>query len=391
MSATSDPQTMRACVLHDVRSLEVRDVPRPRPGPHDVLLRVAAVGLCGTDLHIFSGEANYNTDERGQPIPLARSPQILGHEIAGVVEAVGSDVDDLREGDRVAIDQGLNCVSRHREWLCEYCSTGDSHQCEYYREHGIVGLPGGLAEYLAVPAVNAVRIESDLDLTEAAMTEPLGCIVHSSDAMIRATSARYSLRATEVERRVRAVLIFGAGPAGLLFTQYLRKVVGFDGLLLVSEPNARKRELAAGFGAEGIDPGAVDLVEVVAERTNGRRAEVVIDASGAGRVFSLIPGVVRKQGTVLLYGHGHGGVDLSALNSVQFLEPTLISPAGASGGFDADGRPTTYSRALGLIERGSVVVEPIITNRYGALESVSQALTADYYGPDYVKGVVRLR
>lgn len=391
MSATTDPPTMRACVLHDVRRLEVREVPRPRPGPRDVLVRVAAVGLCGTDLHIFSGEANYNTDERGEAIPLALRPQILGHEIAGVVEAIGSDVDDLCAGDRVAVDQGLNCVSRHREWLCEYCATGDSHQCENYREHGITGLPGGLAEYLAVPAVNAVKIESDLDLTEAALTEPLGCVVHSSDALLRATGARYSLRAPEVDRRVRAALIFGAGPAGLLFAQYLRKVVGFEGLLLVSEPNAKKRELAAGFGAECIDPGAADLVEVVAERTDGRRAEVVIDASGAGQVFALIPSVLRKQGTVLLYGHGHGGVDLSALNSVQFLEPTLVSPVGASGGFDVDGRPTTYTRALGLIERGTVQVRSIITNQYRELESVSQALTADYYQPDYVKGVVRLR
>jgi threonine dehydrogenase-like Zn-dependent dehydrogenase len=390
MSATTDPQTMRACVLHDVRRLEVRDVPRPKTGPRDVLVRVAAVGLCGTDLHIFGGEANYNTDERGQPIPLARRPQILGHEVAGVVEATGSAIDDLRQGDRVAIDQGLNCRSRHRRSLCEYCATGDSHQCEHYAEHGITGLPGGLAEYLVVPAVNAVKIESDLDPVEAALTEPLGCVVHASDLVARATGARYSLAADELERRVRAVLIFGAGPAGLLFTQYLRKVVGFEGPLLVSEPNAGKRALAARFGAEGIDPGAADLAEVVAERTSGRRAEIVIDASGAGRVFALIPGVLRKQGTVLLYGHGHGGVDLSALNSVQFLEPTIISPVGASGGFGADGRPSTYTRALGLIEDGTVLVRPIITNRYTALESVSQALTADYYEPDYVKGVVRL-
>jgi threonine dehydrogenase-like Zn-dependent dehydrogenase len=389
MSATTDRQTMRACVLHEVRRLEVRDVPRPRPGPHDVLLRVAAVGLCGTDLHIFGGEANYSSDERGRPIPLARRPQILGHEIVGVVEATGSDIDDLREGDRVAIDQGLNCRSRHREPLCEYCATGDSHQCEHYGEHGITGLPGGLAEYLVVPAVNAVKIESDLDPVEAALTEPLGCVVHAADAAGRAT-ARYSIGAAERERRVRAVLIFGAGPGGLLFTQYLRKVVGFEGSLLVSEPNAKKRALAASFGAEAIDPASVDLVEVVAERTGGRRAEVVIDASGAGLVFPLIPGVLRKQGTVLLYGHGHGGVDLSALNSVQFLEPTLVSPVGASGGFGVDGRPSTYARALGLLEGGTVLVRPLITNRYTALDSVSQALTADYYDPDYVKGVVRL-
>jgi L-iditol 2-dehydrogenase len=379
---------MRACVLHDVRSLEVRDVRRPEPGPRDVLVRVGAVGVCGTDLHIFSGEANYSADERGQPIPLRERPQILGHEIAGVVEAAGSEVGDLGAGDRVVVDQGLNCRSRHRASMCEYCATGDSHQCEFYGEHGITGLPGGLAEYLVLPAVNAVRVESDLDVVEAALTEPLACVVHSSGAVARASGARYALGAAEPGRRVRAVLVFGAGPAGLLFIQYLRRAAGFDGPLLVSEPSAAKRALATECGAEAIDPNAVDLVSIVAERTGGRRVEYVVDASGAGQVFTVIPGVLRKQGTILLYGHGHRGADLTALNSVQFLEPTLVSPVGASGGFEADGRPSTYRQALRLIEKGTIQVAPFITHRYRSLEEVPRAFTNDYHDPAYVKGVV---
>ena len=134
---------MRAAVLVDVGRIELRDVPCEDPGPRDVLVRVTAVGLCGTDFHIFAGHANYNRDERGRPIPLAREPQILGHEVAGVVEAAGASVRDLRPGERVVIDQGRNCVSAARSPLCEYCATGDSHQCESYREHGITGLPGG--------------------------------------------------------------------------------------------------------------------------------------------------------------------------------------------------------------------------------------------------------
>src|ERR1700687_2663855 len=179
MTGKADTKTMRACVLHDVRCLEVRDVPRPTPGPRDVLVRVVAVGLCGTDLHIYAGEANYNTDDRGQPVPLARQPQILGHEIAGEVVAARGEVKDLREGDRVAIDPGLHCVSRHRAALCEYCATGDSHQCEHYAEHGITGLPGGLAEFVAVPFVNALVVESDLVAAHAVLTEPPAGIVPS--------------------------------------------------------------------------------------------------------------------------------------------------------------------------------------------------------------------
>jgi L-iditol 2-dehydrogenase len=389
-TASEATATMRASVLYDVGRMEVRDVPRPGVGPHDVLVRVAAVGLCGTDLHIFGGEANYNTDDRGRPIPLAEHPQVLGHEITGVVEEAGAEVRDLATGDRVVVDQGLNCVSARRPVRCEFCATDASHQCEFYLEHGITALPGGLADYIAVPAVNAVGLEADLDPAEAALAEPLGCVVHACDMVARARGARYSLGADDPARRVRAALVFGAGPAGLLFAQFLRSVLGFDGLLLVSEPNARKRALAEAFGAEAVDPRSVDVVEAVAERTAGRRAELVIDASGAGQVFPVIPGVLRTQGTALLYGHGHGGVDLSALNGVQFVEPTLVTSTGASGGFDADARPSTYRRALRLIEEGRVETRRLVTHRYRSLDAVPHALTADYYAPEYVKGVVIL-
>jgi L-iditol 2-dehydrogenase len=391
MSASSPTAaTMRASVLCDVGRVEVRDVPRPQVGPHDVLVRVSAVGLCGTDVHIFGGEANYNTDERGQPVPIARHPQILGHEITGVVQQTGAEVGDVREGDRVALDQGLNCVSQRRDPLCEYCASGDSHQCEFYREHGITGLPGGLAEWIAVPAVNAVRVESDLEPIHAALTEPLACIVHASDMVERARDARYALGAADPARRVRAALIVGAGPAGLLFAQYMRRVLGFDELLLVSEPNARKRALAEAFGAEAIDPRSQDLVGAVIEKTGGRRVEYLIDASGAGQIFPLIPGLIRKQATVLLYGHGHAGVDLSVLNSVQFKEPTLVAPIGASGGFDEDGRSSVYRRALRLLEQREVEVAPFISHRYTSLDAVQGALEADFREPDYTKGIVEL-
>jgi L-iditol 2-dehydrogenase len=103
-----------------------------------------------------------------------------------------------------------------------------------------------------------------------------------------------------------------------------------------------------------------------------------------------MPRVLRKQGTVLLYGHGHSGVDLSVLNNLQFLEPLLVSPVGASGGFEPDGRPTTYRRALGLLETGRVKVGSLITHRYKSLEEVPAAFAGDCQAPDYVKGVVEL-
>jgi L-iditol 2-dehydrogenase len=371
---------MKASVLCDVNRLEVRDIPRPVVSPYEVLIRVAAVGLCGTDVHIFAGHANYNTNEYGQAIPLALQPQILGHEITGVIEEVGKAVTDLRAGDRVVVDQGLNCVSRRHETLCEYCRTENSHQCEFYREHGITGLPGGLAEFIAVPAVNAVKVTAPLEAAVAALVEPLGCIIHSSD-MVAKTRARHS-----AERRV---LICGAGPAGLLFTQYLRNVLGYEGVLLVSDPNARKRQLAKQLGADVvIDP--AELVEVVHEHTGGKGVEYLIEASGAGEVFRSMPGLIRKQATVLLYGHGHTGTDLSVLSSILFKEPVLVSSVGASGGFEKDGRPVVYTRALSLIEQNRIDIAPLITHRYTTFADVEQALSTDIHSTEYIKGVIVL-
>jgi L-iditol 2-dehydrogenase len=380
---------MRAAVLADVGRLEIREVPATPPGPGEVLLRVAAVGLCGTDFHIYGGHGNYHTDDTGRAIPLTTTPQILGHELVGIVSELGPGVADLALDDRVVADQGRNCVSVSRHPLCEYCTTGDSHQCVHYAEHGITGLPGALAEYITLPAANAITADADLPIEELALTEPLGCIVHSTDLLLK-SATRYRLRDADPAHRVNTVVIFGGGPAGLLFTQYLRSGLGFEGVIVVSDPNPLKRSLAASMGATPVDPIAEDLATKVLELSGGRRAELVIDASGAGAVFKDMPRLLRKQGTVLLYGHGHVGVDMSALNNLQFLEPTLLSPVGASGGFEPDGRPSTYRRALGLLETGKVKVGAFITHRYRSLDAVPAAFAGAHEALDYVKGVVLL-
>ena len=172
--------------------------------------------------------------------------------------------------------------------------------------------------------------------------------------------------------------------------QYLRNVLGFEGSLLVSEPSAAKRALAERFGAETIDPTGAELVDIVAARTCGRRVELLVEATGSGAMFASIAPLVRKQATVLLYGHGHAGVDLSVLSQLQFLEPTLLSPVGASGGHERDGRPSTYVRALQLIERGAVDAASLITHRYPSLDAVPGAFAADHAAPGYIKGVVTL-
>lgn len=377
---------MRAAVLEDIERLVVREVPVPPVARHEVRVAVQAVGLCGTDAHIFAGHANYHRDPRGRLVPLAEQGQILGHEITGLVVEVGADVQGVAEGERVVIDQGRTCVGEQRVPLCEYCATGDSHQCELYAEHGITGLPGGLAEFVVVPGVNALPLRGQLSPEEAALTEPLGCVVHST-ATLSAAGARYTLGG---ENPIRSAVVMGAGPAGLLFIQYLRRVIGFEGTLIAIEPNPLKRELAARYDADVVDPKTEDAVAAVQDRTSGRRAELVVEASGSASAFTSIPAILRKQGTLLLYGHGHSGMDLSTMSGVQFLEPTWLTPVGASGGFLPDGRPATYARALGLLEDRTIEVAPIITHRYRSLEEVPAALVNDYRDPRYVKGVVTL-
>jgi len=378
---------MKALALIAPHKMEVREIAAPAPLPNQVLLRVGAVGLCGTDFHIFEGHANYRRDAAGRLIPLEDEPLILGHEFCGIIEEVGSAVKDVAAGDWVVVDQGWNCLSHQKADLCEYCATGDSHQCANYAEHGITGPQGALAEFVAVPAINTVRIESELPLQQAALTEPLGCIAHSMD-VVQKTPTRYQFNGeTAAERPIKHVLICGAGPAGLLFTQYIRNVLGFDGLVIVTEPSAKRRKLAEEFGATGIDPTQTDLVEAVNDLTKGERIQLLIESAGVGQLFKQIPNLIRKQATVVMYGHGHHGVDLGVMNNIQFIEPTLIAPTGASGGFDSDGRPSTYRQSLGLIASGKINVSKIITHHYQSLADVPAGFAQDHFGADYIKGV----
>jgi L-iditol 2-dehydrogenase len=377
---------MKAAVLEDVRKMVVRKVPDPQLAANEVLLRVGAVGVCGTDLHLFQGHGNYNADASGRLIPLTEQPQILGHEFSGEIIEVGKDARDLKVGDRVLCDQGRNCHSQQRQPLCPYCATGDSHQCAFYQEHGITGLPGALAEYIAIPAVNCLRLPDNMTMESGALVEPFGCVFHSSSRM-EAANARYTFQGTE---RIRNILIFGSGPAGLLFLQYLCNVRMFDGLIVVADVREKNLELAARFGTATVNASKQNVVEAVRELTHGEGVHYVIEACGNAAVYEDIPKLIRKQGTLLIYGAGHKGRDIGVLDFLYFKEPTVVISVGASGGFEPDGRPTTYRRALETISSGKVQVTPFVTHRYRALEEIHTAFEVDFERQDYIKGVLNL-
>lgn len=378
---------MNALVLEDVGRFQVRELPTPVPKRNEVLLRVGTVGICGTDLHIFHGLANYTKDVIGQPIPLKVKPQILGHEFCGRVEAVGPDVVRCKRGEFVVVDQVLNCISQERSPICEYCETGDSHQCDFGQELGITGLPGAFADYIAVPEANVVVLPPAMSPVTAAVIEPLGCVLHASRRMENARN-RYEF---EGARRIRNVLILGAGPSGLLFLQYLRNVKKFDGEIWVADMQERKLALSKELGATPLDVRKVDIAAEIERRTQGERIHYLIEATGSGSVFDWIPSLLRRQGTILLYGAGHSNRDISCLTPFQVMELNVVTTAGASGGFDKIKGPEIYRVSMEYIQGGKIDAESLLSHRYTELDQLQRAFSEDFRRDDFIKGILTRR
>ena len=378
---------MQASVLTAINTLDVRTVDDPIVGPFDVLVRPEAVGICGSDVHLFRGDANWNLDTTGQAIPLSEQPQILGHEIAGVVVDVGSKVTATKVGDRVVLDQGLNCASQRRTPWCEYCASGYSHHCAHYAEHGITGLPGGFAELIAMPEVNAVPIRSDLSCAAAAMTEPLACVLHSL-ALMKSLGGRFHFNAPQNEASVHSVVICGAGPAGQFFVRALRSLLDFQGELIISDPDEAKLAVAAAAGATPVVLGGDEtLLDAVTRLTNGRRCELLIDACGAAAAWADFARLIRTQGTAILYGFGTERGSHGSLDRLQWRGASLVATCGASGPLDPNGTPALYAEALRAIESNTVQVAPLITHRYSTFEALPKALGDDPSTSGYLKGV----
>jgi threonine dehydrogenase-like Zn-dependent dehydrogenase len=373
---------MKALVLEDVARFAVRETPAPAVGARDVLIRIGAVGICGTDLHIFQGHANYNRDEHGHQIPLTQEPQILGHEFCGTVEVVGKNVTKFKPGDHVIGDQVLNCHSQGRAALCDYCETGDSHQCSFLEELGITGLPGAFAELLSLPEPNVLLLPPDVPLTKGAIVEPLACVLHASDRMERSRN-RYDF---EGRFRIRNILITGAGPSGLLFIQYLRNIKRFDGEILVADVRPNRLALAEKLGGTPLDARAGDLASEIRKRTRGELIHYWIEATGAGPVFDLTPLVLQHQATFLLYGAGHSGRDVGCFGPFQFMEANIVTTCGASGGFEPDGTPVVFRRSMEYLHKGLIDTSPLLSHRYSELSDLQQAFQVDYLKNDFIKG-----
>lgn len=223
-------------------------------------------------------------------------------------------------------------------------------------------------------------------MIRGALIEPLGCIVHAIDRWEGAQN-RYTF---DGEYRIRSMAILGAGPSGLLFLQYLRKVKQFDGEIFVVDMRDGKLKLAKTLGGTPIDIRTMDVISEINRRTHGEQVECVIEATGSGSVFDYMPAIIRAQGTVLLYGSGHSGKDIGCLTPLKVKEVTVVTSAGASGGFDADGTPTTYRRSMEFIRDGKIDPEPMVSHRYTELSQLQGAFARDAQLGEFIKGVLVL-
>ncbi|SHG14437.1 2-desacetyl-2-hydroxyethyl bacteriochlorophyllide A dehydrogenase [Jatrophihabitans endophyticus] len=251
---------MRAAVVKAVGEVTVETVDDPTPQDGEVVVQVAACGLCGTDLHILQGEF------------APTLPVIPGHEFAGTVVALGAGVTDVREGDRVAVDPSLYCHE------CHYCRRGRNNLCLRWNAIG-VSVSGGAAEFVAVPAANCVRLPDHVETADATLIEPLSCAVRGYDVLTSQLGSH--------------VLIYGAGTMGLMMLRLAQRVGATS--IDVVDLNTDRLETARGLG--------VTHAETTADGIEPEFGwELVIDATGNDKAIQDGLGRVAPGGTFLQFG-----------------------------------------------------------------------------------------
>jgi len=312
---------LKAAVLYQPGNIKVTEVETPEPGPGEVLIRIKACGVCGTDHSLYVG---------GFP---AVYPVIIGHEFSGVVAAAGSGVTTLQPGDRVTVDPNRVCRR------CEYCRMGSEHLCENLSSMG-VHIHGADAEYCVMPETNVYKIPDEVSFEAAAFCEPLACAIRGIEmGHIRAGDT---------------VLVLGAGGMGNLLTQLALQAGAAH--VIVSEPIRYRREKALENGATHvIDPTTQD---VDAELRKIRRigADVVYEAAGNLKLQAASVYYARKGGNIVWFGcspsDGRIEVNPYYINDYELK---------ISGSFN---NPFATARAVRLLASQKVRVENLISHRF---------------------------
>jgi threonine 3-dehydrogenase len=310
---------------------ELVEIPVPEPGEGEVLIRVHAASICGTDL-LF-----YDWNEWAQK-RISHLPMTFGHEVAGTVEAVGTEVHHLEPGAFVAAETHIACGR------CTTCRTGRAHICENLRILG-VDVEGAFAEYLVIPAGNAWVVGEGIHPDAASIMEPFGNAVH----------AAFGTGGGE-DIATNAVAVIGCGPIGLFAVSIARSLGAWK--VIAMEPNDHRRAMAGSMGADLlVDPGGVDPVEAVMEATNGSGAEVVLEMSGNAGAIGQGTRMLARGGRMSLLGLPDGPVSLDLNDQVIFKEARLQGITGRE-------MFRTWQQTTTLLSTGRVDVAPVITHRF---------------------------
>ena len=313
---------MKALLLSKYRQLEMAEVPTPTAGAGEVLIRVGACGICGSDVHGYDGSS-------GRRIP----PIVMGHEAAGRIAAVGAGVTGLAEGDRVTFDSTIYCGA------CGFCKRGEVNLCDHRQVLGVscgdYRRAGAFAEFVAVPARVVYKLPESISFAEAAMLEAVAVAIHGvSLAKITADST---------------ALVVGAGTIGVLTLQALR-AAGCK-RVFVSDVDATRLKLAKELGATDVLIADQDVVARILQRTGGVGVDVAIEAVGRNETVSAAIASVRKGGTVVLVGNISPEVTLP-LQKVVTRQIRLQGSCASAG---------EYPQAIELMARGAIRVKPLIT------------------------------
>jgi len=314
---------MKALLLTEYRQLELADMPTPEIGDDDVLVRVRACGICGSDIHGYDGSS-------GRRIP----PLVMGHEASGVVAAVGKNVRQFAEGDRVTFDSTVYCGK------CFFCRRGDVNLCDNrnvlgvscgdYRRHG------AFAEFVSVPGHIVYKLPDNLSFEEAALIESVSIAVHA-------------VSRTPIQLGDTAVVV-GTGMIGLLVVQALRRAG--CGRVIAVDIDDFKLERACSLGAdEGLNSRNVDVAAEVAARTGGRGADVAMEVVGATASLATAISALRKGGALTLVGNLAPKVEMP-LQAVVTRELTLLGSCSSSG---------EYPVCIDLMASGDIRVQPLIS------------------------------
>jgi L-iditol 2-dehydrogenase len=330
---------MRAAVLAGARQIELRTRPVPTPGPGQVLVKVEAVGVCGSDVHF------YRHGRIGDYV--VTEPLVLGHELAGTIAAVGEGVAPERSGVRVAVEPHRVC------WTCRQCREGRYNLCPGVAFYACPPTDGAFAEYVLIEDSFAFALPDSLSFEAGALLEPLSVAI--------AALRKSGLSAGG------SVLIAGGGPVGLMTVQ-AAKAFGAS-RVVIAEPVAARREAALRFGAdEAMDPSG--------EGGSDWRPDVFIDASGAPAAVQAGIRALAPSGVAVLVGMGHSEYPFPA-EQIQFNELAVTAVFRYRN---------TWPTAIHLAASGQVELDPLVTGRFGLAEAEAALNVVDQ--PGSLKAVV---